>query len=66
MKQTYEKRWGHARFKKATIHLEVKAQKRREAEARNSKYQALSYVDKCKWILCMPGNHAKQSAKLVK
>jgi len=63
MKSTYEKRWGHPRFKKATAHLEVKAQKRREAEARNSKFQALSRDDKWYHICEAPGECKKQKAK---
>jgi hypothetical protein len=38
MKSTYEQRWGHKRTRKATKHLEVKAQKRVEAEERQLSY----------------------------
>jgi len=39
MKSTYEKRWGHSRTKKKTIHLLRKEQKRLEAEERNRIYR---------------------------
>jgi hypothetical protein len=39
MKSSYEQRWGHSHTKKATHHLAVKEQKRKEAEARNKTYQ---------------------------
>jgi len=65
MKSTYEKRWGHARFKKATAHFEVKAQKRREAETRNTKYQRLSISDKWNHVSNSPGDCMKQRAKIA-
>jgi hypothetical protein len=38
MKSTYEQRWGHKRTRKAVKHLEVKAQKRAEADERTEKH----------------------------
>lgn len=38
MKSTYEKRWGHPRYRIATKHIEIKARKREEAENRQAEY----------------------------
>lgn len=65
MKSTYEKRWGHARFRKATKHFEVKAQKRREAEARQMKYQSLTRDQKWDRACNSRGNCENEKRKLA-
>jgi len=38
MKSTYEKRWGHKRYRKATKHLEYLVRRRVEAKARQKEF----------------------------
>ena len=64
MKSTYEKRWGHPRFRKAVKHLQIKEQKRVEAEARNAKYAGMTYTEKMYLILSVPGNCLRQLQRL--
>ena len=65
MKSTYEKRWGHARFRKAVVHLRIKELKRNEAMARNAKYQALTRDEKWERACSATGNCANQKTKLA-
>ena len=65
MKQTYEKRWGHSRTRKAVIKAAIKAKKRREAEARSAAWVILSTADKVAFLKTRRGNCAKQLARLA-
>ena len=65
MKSTYEKRWGHPRYRKAVIHLQIKEQKRHEAEARQMKYNALSRDEKWGRAINARGNCENEMRKLA-
>ena len=65
MKTSYEKRWGHPRYRKATKHLEIKAQTRREAEARQMKYDALTRDQKRDRACNSRGNCENEKRKLA-
>lgn len=64
MKSTYEKRWGHPRFKKATIHLQNKLVKRQEADERNTKWSNLSFSEKISDLQVRVGYSGKQIKRL--
>ena len=66
MKSTYEKRWGHPRFKKAIKHLVVKARKREEAEMRQSRWNRLSLEEKIEAEHLRPGFARKVLIRLYR